>query len=129
MNPLEHIEEDRIVEEKLLKTLLDFIRHASAYQEQLYVTSTQNQTQSNDFGIQFTYMLLENLRNCLKSVMVAFLDKQQLRNALLSSRHRAEIMHIIVQVGDKICNSNNVDKIASNEWIQRRETFMSMLDN
>eukprot|EP01035_Chromulina_nebulosa_P017710 gene17710-23302_t len=120
VNPINLPDEDKLVEEKLLKTLTDFIRYAHNYQQEL------KQTSPNDY-IEFSLNILSYLRQCLKSVMVTFLDKNELRQALLSSRYRAEIMHIITQIGDKI--SDDVYVTIRNDWISIRETFMSMLDN
>jgi len=120
VNPTNLPDEDKLVEEKLLKTLTDFIRYAHNYQQEL------KQTSPSDY-IEFSLNILSYLRQCLKSVMVTFLDKNELRQTLLSSRYRAEIMHIITQIGDKI--SDDVDINIRNDWVSIRETFMSMLDN
>ena len=77
----------------------------------------------------FSFKLLTNLRQCLRSVMVSQMEKAQLRTALLSSRARAEVMQNVVQVGDQVAvwvtKSNST---VSAEWSQMREAFMSMLD-
>lgn len=119
VKPSDQLEEDKVVEEKLLKHVLDFIRYAHAYQQETFLGPNSS--------TEFTYYLLGNLRQCIKSVMVTFMDKVQLRQALLSSRSRAEIMHVVIQVGEKV--SEYVDLVTKNEWIQIRETFMAMLDN
>lgn len=77
--------------------------------------------------LKIIYEFVGNLRQCVTSVMVTFSDKNQLRSALLSSRSRAEVMHVIVKVGDKVGES--VDLLAATEWTEVREAFMSMLDN
>ncbi len=62
--------------------------------------------------------------------MVSFMEKAQLRLALLSSRSRAEVMHVVVQVGDSVCEELAIDDASSSiDWVQLREAFMSMLDN
>jgi hypothetical protein len=128
VNPEEQADEDKVVEEKLMKNLLDFIRHAHQYQREL-----QSKTDDKflDGGgdassANFATFLLKHLRQCLKSVMITFLDKAQLRQALLSSRSRAEVLHIVVQVGDRLVE--DVDAITGNEWLQIKEAFMVMLD-
>lgn len=126
MNPNDQNDDDKLVEEKLMKNLLIFIQFAHQYQLELQNASGDNYSDEGQPSSRFSYMLLTNLRQCLKSVMVAFLDKVQLRMALLSSRSRAEVLHVIVQVGDRV--SEYVDAIAANEWMQIRETFMQMLD-
>lgn len=52
-----------------------------------------------DLGrMEFSVNLLKNLRQCVRTVMVAQMEKSRLREALLSSRYRAEVMHNIIQV-------------------------------
>ena len=66
----------------------------------------------------------------MKSVMVSFMERKrrsQLRQALLSSRSRAEVMHIVVQVGDKVSEEDMHG--TDNDWVHIREAFMTMLDN
>lgn len=126
VNPDDQADEDKAVEEKLMKNLLDFIRHAHQYQRELQSKSDDKFLEGGSSSSKFTLLLLGHLRQCLKSVMITFSDKAQLRQALLSSRSRAEVLHIIVLVGDKLVE--DVDAIAGNEWIQIREAFMVMLD-
>jgi hypothetical protein len=75
----------------------------------------------------FSNVLLSNLRQCIKSVMVTQIEKSKLRQALISERTRAEVMHMVVQIGDKVRPS--ADARLAEEWVQTREAFMSMLDN
>jgi hypothetical protein len=75
----------------------------------------------------FSNVLLSNLRQCIKSVMVTQMEKSKLRQALISERTRAEVMHMVVQIGDKVRPS--ADARLAEEWVQTREAFMSMLDN
>ena len=75
----------------------------------------------------FTRVLLGHLRQCVKSVMVSQMEKSRLRIALLSARSRAEVMHVIVQIGDEVA-IDAVNATIATEWTQMKEAFMSMLD-
>lgn len=79
-----------------------------------------------DDAAPYTSILLNNLRQCVKSVMVSQMEKSRLRIALVSARSRAEVMHVIVKIGDEV--SEDADSVISTEWKQLREAFMSMLD-
>jgi hypothetical protein len=59
--------------------------------------------------------------------MVSQADRARLRQALLGSRHRAEVMHLVVSIGDKVAVS--ADPLLVEEWAQTREAFMAMLDS
>lgn len=74
-------------------------------------------------------VLLAHLRQCIKSVLVSQMEKNQLRKSLLCSRKRAEVMHVITQLGDKVAITvaNNID--AQVEWSQLRDAFLLMLEN
>lgn len=118
-NPSEQSAEDKDVEERLMKTITIFIKQTLNHQEMISRTGQEE-------AKPFTVKLLGNLRLCLRSVMVSQMEETQLRNALLTSRARAEVLQNIVQVGDKICG--DVESELSSEWTLIREAFMSMLD-
>lgn len=137
VNPSDQQEEDKQVENKLIATLIGFIHHTHQYQKEL---QQREEMEMRSFAaaawppaqpiasMRFATEFLGNLRQSIKSVMVSFMDKAQLRQALLSSRSRAEVIHIIVQMGDKVCETL-VEESLAQEWIRLREAFMSMLDN
>lgn len=130
VDPSEQQEEDKTVEQKLIKTLLEFVNHTHQFLQDLQAQKLQGAVEGWQPPVspdKFAHEFLANLRQCVKSVMVSFMEKSQLRQALLSSRARAEVMHIIVQVGDKV--SDQVDDDAVADWVHLREAFMSMLDN
>ena len=59
--------------------------------------------------------------------MISQMEKNKLRVALTSSRIRAEIMHVIIQVGTKVSEDASTEGAA--DWTQMSEAFMSMLDD
>jgi hypothetical protein len=73
--------------------------------------------------------LLGHLRQCIKSVMVSQMEKKQLRKSLLCSRRRAEVMHLITQLGDNIAVMLTKKPVLQSEWGQLRDAFMLMLEN
>ena len=138
--PKDQTEEEKDVEAKLLKTLLQFLQHSHQFQ--------QDQQASMPVGLgAFTMVLLDNLKVCLAGVMVAHEGKAALRGSLLSSRNRATLLHQVVTIGDKVsetaravCLQDNAWEVlgsankaaildSSDEWVQSREAFMAMLDN
>ena len=54
------------------------------------------------------------------------MDRSRLREALLSSRHRAEVMHVVVQLGQQIKDA--VDDERRDDWTKNCEAFYAMLD-
>lgn len=120
-SPAAHAQQDKEVEETLMKTILLFVQHSRQFQ-----VEQQNQTPPN-VTHPFTLILLTNLRQTVRSCMVAHLEKSKLRSALLSSRHRAEVMHVLVMLGEEIKLS--VDDVARNEWMHICEAFYLMLDS
>jgi hypothetical protein len=71
--------------------------------------------------------LLGHLRQCVKTVMVSQMEKSQLRNALKSSRKRAEVMNVILKLGDKVVECTD-DSSRAADWSQLRDAFMLMLE-
>lgn len=110
-----------VVEQRLLRTIIEFLQYSFQFQ-----IEQQSQAPPGVSAV-FTNVLLSNLRHCIKSVIVTQMEKSKLRQALISERTRAEVMHIVVQIGDKVRPSADV-RLAE-EWSQTREAFMSMLDN
>ena len=123
LDPAEQTAEEKDVEQKLMKTLVQFVQHSREFQQ---VQAQQQQQRGSGAPAPFSAQLLGHLRQCVKSVMVSQMEKSKLRAALLSSRSRAEVMHVIVQVGDLV--ANDVDSSVSDDWASMREAFMSMLD-
>ena len=113
--------ENQSVEYSLLKTIIEFLQYSYQFQ-----VDQQKLVPTNTPAI-FSNVFLIHLRQCVKSVMVTQMEKNKLRDSLLSDKTRAEVMHVIVQIGDKV--SNYTDTSLKEEWIQTREAFMSMLDN
>ena len=72
-------------------------------------------------------LLLGHLRQCVKSVMVSQMERNQLRNALKSSRKRAEVMNVILRLGDKVVEYLE-DASRAADWSQLRDAFMLMLE-
>lgn len=137
-DPSDQSVEDLEVEAALLVTIIDFIQ----YEEE--VISGGGSGVGN--GVPPS-VLLVHLRQCIKSVMVSQMETKQLRKALVSSRKRAEIMHIILRLGDQIVSTfcvdehdmsimsdaplplNFIDAQRKTDWIQLRDAFMLMLEN
>ena len=117
----EQSEEEQKIEQTLLKILIDFVQHSHVYQQEQQAAAAAGSTAS------FTLVLLTNLRQCVKSVMVSQMEKSKLKNTLLSARSRAEVMHVVVQIGDKV--AKDTDESKSAEWVSIREAFMSLLDS
>ncbi len=117
----EQSDEEQKIEQTLLKILIDFVQHSHVYQQEQQAAAAAGTTAS------FTLVLLTNLRQCVKSVMVSQMEKSKLKNTLLSARSRAEVMHVIVQIGDKV--AKDTDNSKSSEWVSIREAFMSLLDS
>jgi hypothetical protein len=114
------VSENHAVEQKLLQTIVEFFQFSYQYQIDQQKTMPANNTAP------FTNILLINLRVCIKSVLVTQMEKKQLRQALVSDRSRAQIMHMIVQIGDRVAAV--ADRQLAEEWAHTREAFMSMLD-
>jgi len=125
LDPAEQSAEEKEVEQKLMKTLVQFVQHSREFQ-QAQAQQQHQRTGGSGAPAPFSTQLLGNLRQCVKSVMVSQMEKSKLRAALLSSRSRAEVMHIIVQVGDLV--AKDVDSSVADDWASMREAFMSMLD-
>lgn len=113
--------ENTKVEHKLLKTIIEFLQFSFQFQIQ------QQNMAPPGVPAEFTNILLSNLRQCMKSVLVTQIEKSKLRTALMSDRNRAEVMHMIVTIGDKV--STVSDLRLREDWIQTREAFMSTLDS
>jgi len=132
-DPVEQTKEDIAVEAKLLATIMDFI----LYEENCIVNrlAVGNSIPPS--------VLLVHLRQCIKSVMVSQMETQQLRKALVNSRKRAEVMQIILRLGDQIVATfcSDTDDIAASssdtvidvqrkaDWFQLRDAFMLMIEN
>jgi hypothetical protein len=111
--------EEDAVEQRLMKVLVQFVQSESQASDETLERG------NSDFSVE----LLKSLKQCVKTVMVAQNEKNQLRASLLSSRHRAEVMHNIIQVGDKIAKALTEESNIAVQWDQMREVFMAKLDN
>ena len=107
------------VEKRLLKTIIEYLQFTYKQYNDLRQTRL-------DLTVTYSNDLLNNLRQCLKNVMITQMEKNQLRESLLSERTRAEVMHVIVTLGDNI--SSLADQRNQEEWKQTRDAFMSFLD-
>jgi hypothetical protein len=108
------------VEKKLLKTIMEYLQFT--YKQYNDIRNSRNP----ELALNYTNELLNNLRQCLKNVMITQMEKNQLRESLLSERTRAEIMHVAVTLGDNV--STSADQRNLEEWKQTRDAFMSFLD-
>lgn len=120
--------DDVLVENKLMRSLVDFIQHSHDHERrqcQMHMSSVDSLGET--LCPPFSLTILSHLRQCVKSVVISHMEKSKLRQALLSSRGRAEVLHLIVQVGDQI--TQHTDDISLADWIQIKEAFMSMLDS
>lgn len=72
-------------------------------------------------------ILLSRLRQCIKSVVIAQMERSQLKNAFRSNRRRAEVMQVIVRLGDRVVESVGQDSKRA-DWEQLRDTFLQMLE-
>jgi hypothetical protein len=70
--------------------------------------------------------LLSRLRQTIKSVVIASMEKPQLRHASKSSRRRAEVMQAILRLGDRVVESVGEDS-KRGDWEQLRDTFLQMM--
>jgi hypothetical protein len=112
--------EAQMVECRLLHSISDFISHC--YQTHMQGGSLS--IASENAALE----LLSQLRQCVKNVIITHMEKRkQLRDTLLSEKARAELMHLIVQVGDNV--SLETDAQHAEEWMQTKEAFMAMLDD
>jgi hypothetical protein len=136
-DPSEQSKEDLVVEASLLATIIEFIQ----YEEDCIVNRVNV---GNNIP---PSVLLIHLRQCIKSVMVSQMETKQLRKALVSSRKRAEVMHIILRLGDQIVSTfckedmseeeieasamplTYIDAQRKTDWMQLRDAFMLMLEN
>jgi hypothetical protein len=113
--------ENQAIEHKLLRTIIEFLQFSFQHQIQ------QQNASPKGVPAEFTNTLLTNLRACMKSVLVTQMEKSKLRQALVTDRVRAEVMHMIVQIGDKVSTVSG-DRVRE-DWVQTREAFMSTLDS
>ena len=146
-------DENAEIEAKLLKTLLQFIQHSYQYQQ-----DQQQPLSNTNYVAPFTILLLINLTKVLNGILIAYSNKEDISNgnssnigllkdSLLSSRNRATLLHQVVTIGDKIhsciqgClktedadtfHMSSQEKFSvvntCEEWLQKRESFMTMLD-
>jgi hypothetical protein len=119
--------DDTRVETRLCKTLLQFVQQSQEHQ-QFMVKERLPDAQH------FSTWLLGALQGCLETAILSTNATTKandgeavpsLRETLLSSRPRAEVMHIIVQVGDKAAESASAEK--RKNWDNTKNTFMQKL--
>ena len=137
--------EDKEVEEKLLAAMLQFVQHSKEYQE------TEQSQAPHGHVAPFSLTLLKNLRQCVRGVVVAHMEKKALKDALLTSRTRALLLNNITELGDAVKSvvtanveyakqqlgyeQDNTAKLreavyvaACEEWDAISNAFMEMLD-
>ncbi|KAJ1435078.1 hypothetical protein B484DRAFT_393749 [Ochromonadaceae sp. CCMP2298] len=108
------------VEQRLLRTIIEFLQYSFQFHlEQLRLTPPGQVAP-------FASILTSNLRQCIQSVLLTQMERAKLRQALISERTRAEVMHVVVQIGDKAAPC--ADAGVAGEWHQTRGVFMAMLD-
>ena len=121
------------MEHSLLRTIIEFVQFSFQYHLDLQLQAQQHSGDAGSIAAAtangFATVLVLHLRQCLKTAMVTQMEKHKLRQALLSDRARAELMHVVVEVGDKVASSGRCDLQLSGEWAQTREAFMVMLDS
>ena len=120
--------ENLSVEHSLLRTIIEFLQFSFQYHSDLLLRAQQGLPDASA-AAGFANVLVIHLRQCLKTAMVTQMEKHKLRQTLLSDRARAELMHVIVQIGDKVSTSGICDAQLCEEWTQTREAFMVMLDS
>ncbi len=82
--------------------------------------------QSGQYDTEELVSLLSRLRQTIKSVVIAQMERTHLRHAVRSSRRRSEIMQSIVRLGDHVVESVGQES-KKTDWEQLRDTFMQML--
>lgn len=108
------------VEKKLLRTMIEYLQ----FTFKQYTEIRQNRV---EITISYANDLLNHLKQVLKNIMITQMEKNQLKESLLSEKTRAEIMHVIVSLGDHV--SATADHQMVEEWRQTRDAFMSLLDS
>jgi hypothetical protein len=131
------------IERKLLRSISEYLK--KCYQQhrenqQAILNSTSGSgVVSGGLGqapiittaTEFTHELLSNLRQCLKNIMITQMNKKsQLKESLLADRTRAEVLYLVVQLGDQLVSESaeTLESQITIEWIQTKEAFMSLLD-
>jgi hypothetical protein len=134
------------VEKRLLKTIIEYLQ----YSYQVYLNLQKQPSLSATIpeakeGIEsFCKELLSRLRQVLKNILITQLPYdtssgagqgqgshgQRLRDALLVERTRAEVVHVVVSLGNEILSQvARISGQTAEEWVQTRDAFMSFLDN
>jgi hypothetical protein len=113
--------EDSAVEVKLLAMVTEFVRHALQYQQEQHAMALQAGEQWASFSLE----LIDNLRKCLKVIMVSLMQKTQLKRALRARLERAEAVNSIIEVGSRV--AEEVHLKARDDWLAVRESFLAML--
>jgi hypothetical protein len=116
-----------LLERKLLKTIIEFLQYSYQHHKTLQANSRSGGPVDPSAALKFADELLNNLRECLKNIIVSQMEKNQLRESLLAERTRAEIMNVVVEVGDQVYPASS-PKVAE-DWQQTRDAFMSLLEN
>ena len=137
------------VEKRLLKTIIEYLQ----YSYQVYLNLQKQPSLAATIpeakeGIEsYCKELLSRLRQVLKNILITQLPYdtssgtgpsgqgqgshgQRLRDALLIERTRAEVVHVVVSLGNEILSQvARISGQTAEEWVQTREAFMSFLDN
>lgn len=117
------------VERKLLQTISEYLHHCYNQHRDLHAKIIPGVAAAQLLANGYTKELVGHLRQCLKNIMITQMDKKaQLRESLLAEKTRAEVLYLVVQMGDQILTTWN-DAQAKVEWVQTREAFMSLLES
>lgn len=107
------------VEKRLLRAMIEYFQFT--YKQ--YLEMKANQV---EIVISYATDLLQNVKQILKNIMITQLEKNQLREALLGEKTRAEVMHIVISLGDTVASI--VESQVAEEWKQTKDAFMSLLE-
>jgi hypothetical protein len=122
------LQEMQEVERKLIATMNDYLNFCFAQHRDLHAKVMPGVAAATLYANNYSRELLGHLRQCLKNIMITQMDKKsQLRESLLVERARAEVLYVIVRMGDQILGTWS-DAQAKVEWVQTREAFMSLLE-
>jgi hypothetical protein len=122
------LQEMQEVERKLIVTISDYLNFCFTQHRDLHAKVLPGVAAAIAYANNYSRELLGHLRQCLKNIMITQMDKKsQLRESLLVERARAEVLYVIVRMGDQILGTWS-DAQAKVEWVQTREAFMSLLE-
>jgi hypothetical protein len=142
-DPSNQSQDEVETEEILLQSISMFIQFSQEYQE---VEQSKYSLIDSGTCAPFSLTLLKNLRQCIRGVVVAHIEKQALHGAVLTCRSRAALLNQIVELGDvlrdMIVESTEIqqgtegsDKLRQavnlatcDDWVNTSEDFIAMLE-